>query len=108
MSIYMVYNNHIYLRIYSNSKYQILTMPKQQLLHQPKYFPDEENCGSVCLSRASQVAQWMKNLPAMREMPEIWVRSLDGEDPWRRKWQPAPLFLPEESHGQRYLEGYSS
>ena len=27
--------------------------------------------------------------------------------PWRRKWQPTPVFLPEESHGQRSLEGYS-
>ena len=28
--------------------------------------------------------------------------------PWRRKWQPTPLFLPEESQGQRSLAGYSS
>ena len=27
--------------------------------------------------------------------------------PWRRKWQPAPVFLPEESHGERGLVGYS-
>ena len=27
--------------------------------------------------------------------------------PWRRKWQPAPVFLPEKSHGQRSLAGYS-
>ena len=26
---------------------------------------------------------------------------------WRRKWQPAPEFLPEKSHGQRSLAGYS-
>ena len=26
---------------------------------------------------------------------------------WKRKWQPTPLFLPGESHGQRSLEGYS-
>ena len=26
--------------------------------------------------------------------------------PWRRKWQPAPVFLPGKSHGQRSLEGY--
>ena len=25
----------------------------------------------------------------------------------RRKWQPTPIFLPEESHGQRNLVGYS-
>ena len=30
-----------------------------------------------------------------------------GEIPWRRKWQPTPVFLPEESHGQRSLVGYS-
>ena len=35
-----------------------------------------------------------------------------GFDPWvgkipgGRKWQPIPVFLPEESHGQRSLEGY--
>ena len=27
--------------------------------------------------------------------------------PWRRKWQPTPVFLPGESHGQTSLEGYS-
>jgi len=27
---------------------------------------------------------------------------------WRRAWQPTPVFLPGESHGQRSLEGYSS
>ena len=27
--------------------------------------------------------------------------------PWRRAWQPTPVFLPGESHGQRSLEGYN-
>ena len=27
--------------------------------------------------------------------------------PWRRVWQPTPVFLPGESHGQRSLVGYS-
>ena len=26
--------------------------------------------------------------------------------PWRRKWQPTPVFLPGEFHGQRSLAGY--
>ena len=36
-----------------------------------------------------------------------------GFDPWvwkipqRRKWQPTPVLLPGESHGQRSLVGYS-
>ena len=29
------------------------------------------------------------------------------DDPWRRKWQPTPVFSPGESHGQRSLAGYS-
>ena len=32
-----------------------------------------------------------------------WVRKI----PWRRRRQPAPVFLPEKFHGQRSLEGYS-
>ena len=50
----------------------------------------------------------VKNLPAMQEMQEIygfdpWV----GKIPWRRKWQPTPVFLPGKPHGQRSLVGYS-
>ena len=30
-----------------------------------------------------------------------------GEIPWRRKWQPTPVFLPRESHGGRSLLGYT-
>ena len=44
--------------------------------------------------RASLVAQMVKNLPAMQE---TWVGSLGWEDPWRRAWQPTPVFLPRES-----------
>ena len=40
-------------------------------------------------------------------MQETWVQSLDWKIPWRRKWQATPVFLPEESHGQRSLAGYS-
>ena len=32
-----------------------------------------------------------------------WVRKI----PWRRKWQPMPIFLPGKIHGQRSLAGYS-
>jgi len=30
-----------------------------------------------------------------------------GKIPWRRKWQPTPVFLPGKSHGWRSLVGYS-
>ena len=29
-----------------------------------------------------------------------------GKIPWRRAWQPTPVFLPGKSHGQRSLGGY--
>ena len=45
------------------------------------------------------VAQTAKNLP---EMQETWV----GKIPWRREWQPAPVVLPGDFHGQRSLGGY--
>ena len=32
-----------------------------------------------------------------------WVRKI----PWRRQWQPTPVFLSRESHWQRNLAGYS-
>ena len=34
---------------------------------------------------------------------DAWV----GKIPWRREWQPTPVFLPGELHGQRNLVGYS-
>ena len=30
-----------------------------------------------------------------------------GKIPWRRKWQPTPVFLPGKFHGWRSLVGYS-
>ena len=36
-------------------------------------------------------------------MFDPWVREI----PWRRKWQPAPIFLPGEFRGQLNLAGSS-
>ena len=55
---------------------------------------------SRILVRASLIAHLVKNLPAVQE---TYVRSLGWEDPQRRKWQPTPVLLPGESHGQRSL-----
>ena len=53
---------------------------------------------------ATLVVQTVKSLPTMWETQ---VRSLGPEDPWKREWQPTPVFLPREFHGQRNLAGYS-
>ena len=59
---------------------------------------------SQCFTGASLVAQLLKNLQCRR--PRFYPRM--GKIPWRRKWQPTPVFLPGKSHGQRSLAGYSS
>jgi len=45
-----------------------------------------------------------RNLPAMQRPgfdPSV------GEIPWRRAWDPTPVFLRGEFHGQRNLVSYS-
>ena len=60
-----------------------------------------QNSSSIVLG---QVAQVLKNLPAMQETRfDPWV----GKMPWRREWQYTLGFLPGEFHGQRSLIGYS-
>ena len=53
---------------------------------------------------ASLVAQTVKNgLQCWRPGLDPWV----GKIPWRREWQPTPVFLPGEPQGQRSLVGSS-
>ena len=65
--------------------------------------------GDICLYVwASHVALVVKNSPAnvgalKRCRFHPWVRKI----PWRRAWQPTPVFLPRESLGLRNLAYYS-
>ena len=54
-------------------------------------------------SWASLVAQTVKNSPEKRPGFSPWL----GRIPWRREWQPTPVFLPGAFHGQRSLMCYS-
>ena len=46
----------------------------------------------------------VKNLPQYRRPGfDPWV----GKIPWRREWQPTPVFLPGKFYGQRSLVGYN-
>ena len=54
------------------------------------------------MCRLSMVAQQSRIcLQCRRPGFDPWVRKI----PWRRAWQPTPVFLPRESHGQRSLAG---
>ena len=64
-----------------------------------------ESINTKVLSRGSLLSSSaVKNPPAMQEM---WFDPWVGKIPWRRKWQPTPVFLPGKCHGQRSLVGYS-
>ena len=56
---------------------------------------------------ASPVALVVKNPSANAGDTGDACSSLCWEDPLERKWQPTPVYLPGESHGQRSLVGYS-
>ena len=58
--------------------------------------------------RASLVGQRVKNRLAMQETGDMDSIPRSREIPWKRKWQPTPVFLPKNSHEQRSLVGYSS
>ena len=44
---------------------------------------------------------WLRPCVSLEFDPWVW------KIPWRREWQPTPVFSPGESHGQRSLAGYS-
>ena len=53
---------------------------------------------------AASLTSSIKNVPVLGETgfePRV------GAIPWRRAWQPTPVFLPKEHHGQRSLAGYN-
>ena len=83
---------------------------KGELLEK-KHFPEREEWLRAGLSfsgrRGGQMTKRLRIHLPMQETQEIWVRSLGQKDPLWRKWQPTPVLLPGESHGQRSLAGYS-
>ena len=61
--------------------------------------------------KSKRMCKWLRGLACSKSsnlhyhifLCHLWVRKI----PWRRKWQPTPVFLPGKSYGQRSLKGYS-
>ena len=124
LNIMSVYFNHI------GSWYHSL-FPAHQWIQFIQTFPWQLSCDVIswfllqcflylCLHKFTLVPEYMgfpggsvlKNLPKEPTCPyrrcgfTPWV----GKIPWRRKWQPIPVFLPGKSHGWRShvaMAGYS-
>ena len=68
-------------------------------------YPEELICWVIWSTLGFSV---VKNLPANAgDSRDVGLIPRVRKIPWRRKWQPALLFLPGESHGQWSLVGYS-
>ena len=50
---------------------------------------------------------WLRWLSILLQRRRPGFDSWVGKSPWRREWQPTPVFLPGEFHPQRSLVGYS-
>ena len=50
---------------------------------------------------------WLSGKTSACHCRRCWFDPWVGKIPWRRKWQPTPVFLPGKLHGQRSLAGYS-
>ena len=53
------------------------------------------------------LTRWLSDKESACQCRRLRFNPWVGKIPWRRAWQPTPVFLPGESHGQRTLVGYS-
>ena len=82
-----VWGHWLHIGIFSSSqRYELILSWIYALIGLPRWLSDKE---STCQCRRLWFSPWV------------------GKIPWRRKQQPAPVFLPGKSHGQRSLVGYS-
>ena len=54
------------------------------------------------------MAQWYRIRLTMPETKPCGFNPWVGKIPWKRTWEPTPVFLPEKCYGQRSLIDYSS
>ena len=103
------------LRILNSEPYVTLLCAAKYVSWAPRTLctgvdPTFKSCGVKvqkirhCLS---QVALVVRNPPTNTEDIRKAGLILVGKIPWRRTWQPTPVCLPGESHGQRSLLSYS-
>ena len=60
--------------------------------------------------KTTGVPWWLSGKESACQYRKHWRSRLDpwvGKIPWRRKWQPTPIFLPGKFHGCRSLAGYN-
>ena len=82
-------------------KVQILCQVQEQFLERNMHFIDKVLYHSTRWHGGKESACQCRRCWRCEFDP--WVEKI----PWRRKWQPTPVFLPGKSHGEMRLTGYS-
>ena len=88
LNSYLLISSLIHPKLHSSSHWLTCSM----ILSRLGFSGDASGKEPTCQSRRHR-----------RPRFDPWVRKI----PWKKKWQPTPVFLPGESHGQRRLRGYS-
>ena len=78
-----------------------------------RFFKNSSLVSCICMMilkgtvRVMGISKWLSGKESVCQRRRYgfdpWVRKI----PWRRKWQPTPVFLHGKSHGERSLKGYS-
>ena len=72
----------------------------------PIYFPWGDGARNWSRMR-SRASWWLTGKESTCQCRSHEFNPWFGKIPWRRRWQPTPVFLPGKSHGPRSLAGYS-
>ena len=78
---------------------------RDEKFHRKELYKDSAFFQQLFSSLAFSSSSMVQNLPA-KVGDSSWV-SWVANNPWGRKWQFTPVFLPRKSHGQRGLVGYN-
>ena len=84
---------------------------RRERLPTPVFWPREFHGLPWGHKELDMTEQLALHLPVADPYSECWVLITylgdDDRNEWRRQWQPTPVFLPGESHGQGSLVGCS-
>ena len=101
-----LYKSQIFISIYKRfhcNAFQIVYVFVLPLLIVHLHTPPLEFFFSCCLCGPLGRRALIFSCETLETQIRLWV----GNIPWGKKWQPTPVFLPRDSHGQKSLVGYS-
>ena len=99
---------------YSHGQIQLAFVSKVLLEHSHDHLlthclwlPSCHNSKIELLYKARGLPLWLSGIESFCQCRRHRFNPRARKIPWRRVWQPTPVFLHGKSHGQRNLESYS-